>query len=560
VTNENIIADKFNDYFTNVGSNLAEKIPSVNIDPITYIRGSFPSSLFLQDVERFEVERIIRALKHSSAGYDGIHAKVLKHIYRLIIEPLTHVLHLSISQGFFPNEMKLAKIIPLYKSGDTIHIGNYRPVSVLPIFSKLLERLMYNRVFSFININNILYKYQFGFREKHSTNLALITLIDKIASAIDNGDIFLGVFLDLKKAFDTVNHNILLHKLFKYGIRGIAFNWFQDYLRGRKQFVSFNDAESSRLTIKCGVPQGSILGPLLFLLYINDIKDVSNVVTPIVFADDTSLFIRGGSVEDTFSSLNQELIKIKDWLGANKLSLNLEKTHYIVFRSARSRRVLNDNILKIDNCIIERVEHIKFIGVTVDAKLTWVNHIKSVKSKVAKGIGVLAKARKYVDIMFLKLLYNSIIYSHLNYCVEVWGNSANIHINSLFKLQKKAVRLIKNASFMASTDPIFKSMKSLKLTDIFAVCTLTFVFKFVKGMLPEVFYEFYKRNNRVISRQTRQSNKLYIPIAKSALYEKTIRINGAKYWNNIDDIIDYNCSLHTFKKRLKNHFISKLSS
>ena len=266
VTNKNIIADKFNDYFTNVGSNLAEKIPSVNIDPITYIRGSFPSSLFLQDVERFEVERIIRALKHSSAGYDGIHAKVLKHIYRLIIEPLTHVLHLSISQGFFPNEMKLAKIIPLYKSGDTIHIGNYRPVSVLPIFSKLLERLMYNRVFSFININNILYKYQFGFREKHSTNLALITLIDKIASAIDNGDMFLGVFLDFKKAFDTVNHNILLHKLFKYGIRGIAFNWFQDYLRGRKQFVSFNDAESSRLTIKCGVPQGSILGPLLFFI------------------------------------------------------------------------------------------------------------------------------------------------------------------------------------------------------------------------------------------------------------------------------------------------------
>ena len=307
-------------------------------------------------------------------------------------------------------------------------------------------------------------------------------------------------------------------------------------------------------------PKVPYSGLFFFLLYINDIKDVSNVVTPIIFADDTSLFIRGGSVEDTFSSLNQELIKIKDWLGANKLSLNLEKTHYIVFRSARSRRVLNDNILKIDNCIIERVEHIKFIGVTVDAKLTWVNHIKSVKSKVAKGIGVLAKARKYVDTTSLKLLYNSIIYSHLNYCVEVWGNAANIHINSLFKLQKKAVRLIKNASFMASTDPIFKSMKSLKLTDIFAVCTLTFVFKFVKGMLPEVFYEFYKRNNRVISRQTRQSNKLYIPIAKSALYEKTIRINGAKYWNNIDDIIDYNCSLHTFKKRLKNHFISKLSS
>lgn len=558
VSNEGTIANKFNDYFTNIGANLAKTIQSTDIDPLSYIKRAIPDSIFINQVETGEVERIIKGLKNSSAGYDGIHSKVLKHSYRSILEPLTHVLNLSILQGFFPSEMKLAKVIPLYKSGDAMKIDNYRPVSVLPLFSKLLEKLMYNRVLAFINRNNLLYEYQFGFRQHHSTNMALITLVDKIAAAIDNSEILVGVFLDLKKAFDTVNHDLLLKKLFKYGIRGESYNWFKDYLTDRKQFVSFNYVESCRLTIKCGVPQGSILGPLLFLLYINDLSNVSEILTPIIFADDTNLFIKGKPDNQIFDTLNHELTKVKHWLDSNRLSLNIDKTHYIIFRSNRNKTDFGKYTIFINNHKIHCVEHVKFIGVTIDACLTWSTHIKLTKSKVAKGIGIIIKARKYVGLSSLKILYNSIIYPHFTYCIEVWGNAADTHLSSLFKLQKKIVRILKSAPYKASTDPIFKELKILKLHDIFLMYTLLFVFKFVKGMLPKIFDGFFIRNNTVIRRKTRQSNLFRVPVCRTVLYEKTIKFNGAKEWNNIEDIIDYNCSIHTFKRKLKIYLLDKL--
>jgi hypothetical protein len=216
--NNHIIATKFNYYFSNIGKDLARQIDSVNENPLSFINDHNPNTIFLNPVGNNEVEKIINRLKNASAGFDGIHAKVVKATYRHYLEPLTHILNLSITQGFFPNIMKIAKVIPVYKSGDPVLMTNYRPVSVLPLFSKILERLMYDRMISFININNLLYKYQFGFRTNYSTNMALVMLTDQILSALDKGDTVIGVFLDLKKAFDTVNHEILLEKLNKYGI------------------------------------------------------------------------------------------------------------------------------------------------------------------------------------------------------------------------------------------------------------------------------------------------------------------------------------------------------
>jgi hypothetical protein len=253
-TDKTIIANKFNLYFTNIGNDLADRIPTTDKDPLSYIPDIVQDSIFVQEVECGEVERCIKSLKNASAGFDGIHSKVVKNSYTLYLSPLVHVLNLSLAQGFFPDCMKVAKVIPLYKSGDAMHISNYRPVSILPLFSKVLERLMYSRLLSFINRHKILYKYQFGFRENHSTNMALIILIDKIASAIDKGEQVLGVFLDFQKAFDTVNHVILLKKLHKYGIRGIAFQWLSDYLDNRQQFVSFSCYESEKNICKMWCP------------------------------------------------------------------------------------------------------------------------------------------------------------------------------------------------------------------------------------------------------------------------------------------------------------------
>jgi exonuclease III len=554
-SDKNRIANGFNDFFVNIGNSLSKNISLSNSDPLQFITSNNQSSIYITGAHENEVKKIILSLKEASAGWDGIHAKIIKRTFHLFSEPLTHVLNLSLSQGFFPSELKVAKVIPLFKSGDTLSLNNYRPVSILPVFSKILERLMYSRILKFINKHNILYKYQFGFRENYSANMAIITLIDKITSAIDNGDYVFGVFLDLRKAFDTVNHQLLLKKLQKYGIRGIALSWFTDYLHERYQYVNFDNHNSLKKQITCGVPQGSILGPLLFLLYINDISNVSKLLFPVIFADDTNIFIKGKDLKDTATILNSELLKITTWLKANKLSINIDKTCYILFTSRR-RTIPDYSTIKINGQLIKCVDHTKFVGVTIDSKLSWEYHIRQCKSKVSKGLGILTKARKVLNSDSLLTLYNCLIYPHFMYCIEVWGTAANIYIDSLFKTQKKAIRIIKSAAFRAETSPLFKELKLLPLAEIYKYCLLLFMFKYVKGSHPNIFNDVFLRNTNVSVQSTRQSLNLRIPTCRTELLQKTLRYKGVIEWNYISRKLDHYCSIHSFKKRLKIYLLN----
>ena len=241
-------------------------------------------------------------------------------------------------------------------------------------------------------------------------------------SAFNDGEMVLGVFLDLNKAFDTVDHDILLNKLDTYGIRGTAHDWYRSYLLQRKQFVAFNGSTSNESTIKCGVPHRSILGPLLFLLYINDMVNASAVLFSLLFADDTNVFITGKNLSNLMESMNTELKKLIEWMNVNKLSLNIKKTKYMLFTLHKKPRSTGD--IFIDHEPIEKVEHFKFLGVIIDSKLSWVDHIQFIKKKISKGLGILCKAIIVLKLRTLLTLFYSFIYPYILYCIEIWGSAS----------------------------------------------------------------------------------------------------------------------------------------
>ena len=316
------------------------------------------SNLYFDPVTEQEIYKIIDTFKDSAAGWDDLKSTMIKHIKESITTPLVHICNRSFETSIFPSELKIANVVPIYTSGDEMVFSNYRPVSVLPVFSKLLERLVYNRLISHINENKLLYECQFGFQKGKSTHLAIMMLVDKITEALDQGECVVGVFLDFSKAFDTVDHNILLQKLHKYWICGVELLWFEDYLSNRMLYVTYNNHKSSREKINCGVPQGSILGPILFLLYINDLASVSEFCFSVLFADDTNMFITGKDMNVLCRQLNDDLRNIQEWLQCNKLSLNVLKTHYMVFTP--KNKVIDDIEVKIHDVQIQRVYTTKF--------------------------------------------------------------------------------------------------------------------------------------------------------------------------------------------------------
>ena len=278
-----------------------------------------------------EVLDIINQLESKSAGPQSIPVKLLKLIPDLIITPLCKIISNSFTSGVFPESLKISKVIPIHKEGSTQILNNYRPISLLSVFDKIIEKLMHKRLYSFLTDHNILFQNQFGFRKNNSTTYALIQITEMIKESIDNHKYGCGIFIDLRKAFDTVNHNILLIKLEHYGIRGTALNWFKSYISNRKQYVFLNGESSKLKEVSCGVPQGSVLGPLLFLLYINDLPNISKNFDFYLFADDTNIYCEANTLDELEFTINKELKELRSWLIVNRLSLNINKTNFVIF-------------------------------------------------------------------------------------------------------------------------------------------------------------------------------------------------------------------------------------
>jgi len=526
ILDKNEIADSFNEYFVNIGEQLASKIPSSVIGPLNFMNPTHNNSIFLAPTTPNEILNCLGKLKDGSPGHDGLKPNIIKLCKNELVSPLLHIFNLSLAEGHVPLSLKKANTTPVFKAGDPTIFSNYRPISVLPVFAKVIERIMFTRTYSFLDSQNILSDNQFGFRKGLSTEMALITAIDYITDSLDKKSHTAGVFLDLSKAFDTVNHNILLSKLSHYGIRGSALHWFKSYLSGRTQGVKYNDVLSSQRAIDIGVPQGSILGPLLFIIYINDLPNVVPKLKSVIFADDTTLFLSGKDLSEIECELNSELKKLSQWFESNKLSINIKKTHYMLFSLHKNlpSRLID---VKINGTSIERVANTKFLGVYIDEYLNWVPHINHVCKKLRKSVGILKKVKTLLNEKSMATLYYSLLYPYLTYCHLIWGNAASTHLNRITILQKKAIRLICAEDYLAHTDPLFQKTKIIRFQELYKYFTLLFVSKIKNNLLPISFRRQVKldlSDERANPRSTRFSanQTITLPLYRTSLRQKTI--------------------------------------
>ena len=478
------IANTLNNYFANIGTNLHSSSNHGNESYKQYLQTPSPYSCIFSKITENEVLKLIDEMENkSSSGYDCISNKMLKYIRNEISKPLTLIINQMIESGVFPSGLKTSKIIPLHKKGDINEKNNYRPISLLPTMSKIFERIIYKQLYAYFDNNNIMSEQQYGFRTKHSTELAAVKLVDYIKHEIDEQHTPVNIYIDLSKAFDTLNYDILLHKLHYYGVTGISYDLISSYLTDRRQYVKFNAFESEHIDVKSGVPQGSILGPLLFSIYINDLVTVSNKFNFLMYADDTTIYF---NLEDfpkinLESHISNELKLVNNWLILNRLSLNSDKTKCMTFHTWQ--KLVHPLTLSINGKQIENVKFFKFLGVMFDECLSWKSHIKMIKNKLSKIIGIINKLKYIYPQHALLSIYNALFLSHMTYGLLLWGTQAE----EVFRLQKKAVRIITNSEYLAHSEPLFKTLELLKIQDLYNLKILKFYYNLSYNRLPSYF-------------------------------------------------------------------------
>ena len=555
--NEETISNQFNEFFVNIGKNIAESLPDYD-NHLNYLNGNFPNSFYFSPVNSTDIDIVISSLKNKSFGLHTFPIKILKSITNTMSPILARLVNFSVSSGEFPKSLKTARVTPIHKEGSKSDVNNYRPISVLPLFSKIFEKTVYNQMYQYLEINNILFNNQFGFRRKKSTTHAIINQLEYLYNNIDNDNYIFSLFLDFRKAFDSVDHNLILSKLHFYGFRGIIHDWLKSYLSNRKQFTSVGNSNSSMLKITHGVPQGSILGPLLFLIFINDLPNVSSYFKFVLYADDSTLSTSFSENEiiSIKDKINHELILLNNWLVSNKISVNATKTKYIIF-SYRSNVKIRLGNLNIGNEIISEANSIKFLGVFLDNQLKFNIHTNYISNKISKQVGVLYKLNKYLPKEILKLLYNTLILPYISYGIEAWYSTYLNVSNKINVLQKKSIRAINNLPYNSHTNNYFHEMNLLKLKDLFDYKVALVIFKTLNCSENTDLANQISKFSDIHNHFTRNQDNFRLPKYNRRHSKFCIDHQGIVVWNSLPKDIKNSTSLTKFKKNLYQFYLSK---
>ena len=566
------IANAFNNFFTSIAENMnkssAEKNHLISSTDVTsFMSRPNERSMFMRPCDLEEISNIIRDLDNNKASDIPIH--VIKNCNHVLSPYLTHLFNNLMVEGIFPQTLKTGKITPIHKKSDPQLLDNYRPVSTLPIFGKIFEKVIYSRIYNFLLSKNILYDKQFGFRKNHSTSHAVNYSVDKILTSIENKKHVIGIFIDLSKAFDTINHKLLLTKLEIYGIRGICLKLIQSYLTNREQYTKFHEEISDKGAVKYGVPQGSVLGPLLFLIYINDIVNCSKEGHFVLFADDTNIFVIASSEKEAYKSANKVLSNVHKYMLSNQLHINLSKCIHMHFCPSSSNanrltcareRPYQDHrqlTLSVDSQKIKKVDCARFLGVIIDDKLSWGKHFEHLEKKLLSQIVLIKRIKDVIPKSEYLNIYHSLFLSHMTYCISSWGGVSTNKLERIFAIQKRCIRILfgKKVSFdhpefyltcarvrtidehrrpknycLEHTKPLFNendllTVHNLYLKHIFMEC-----FKIVKNRCPSSIYELFNH-----SRSSRRNFIMINPKVHLNVSKENFVCKASTIWNHFID-------------------------
>lgn len=485
-SNQLLVANEFNEYFVGVTQKLAAKFTCAGDSFIPHKR--IANSIFIFPISPTEIFNAINSIANkNSPGSDGVGAQLIKNCIYSLLTPLEILFNLSLTKGIFPDVLKNAIVVPVFKAGISSQISNYRPISILSAISKILELIIKNRIIDFLTKNHFFSDRQFGFLPGRSTDGALMSHITDIVNSTEKNNVTVALYLDITKAFDTVDHDILLEILSNSGLRGPLLSWFSTYLKNRKQTVRIGDVLSTPLEITSGVPQGSTLGPILFLIYVNELLELKISGRIFSFADDTAVLFSAKSKLQLVDKIRNDLNILTSWFWSHKLYPNLLKTKVMSFGF---QKIDLNNLLKLHispSCFgspscecpfLEQVSQIKYLGLILDEKLNWEHHSGYLQGKLRKLNFMLYHTRRLLSRKHLIRIYKVLYEPILRYGIIHWGHSPKKYTYPIRVLQKHAIRILASIKKQQSTLPYFLEFNLLNFEQLLKFCSAKYAHKY----------------------------------------------------------------------------------